>query len=175
MKKRAFVFFGLAGILSLGVFWTTTAQAKSKKFNKTFTLEAACDGETLGPADSDFARGELVVINGDIYPEGSLSSPTTGSDPIGTWRCLFASLAEPPVAGAVIYYFALDDSKESLILVQGLNSHFPPPDSVPKVLAIVGGTGKYAGATGEVREEVIGLNDLGCFDLRFHFKIRRHR
>ena len=79
------------------------------------------------------------------------------------------------MAGAVTYYFALDDSEESLILVQGLNSHFPPPDSVPKVHAIVGGTGKYAGATGEVREEVIGLNDLGCSDLRFHFKIRRHR
>lgn len=181
MKKLPFVFFafGLTGILSVGVFWTAVAQAKP---TETFTLDVACDGTTLSLNSADpefpFARSDIAVVNGNIYPEGSLPSGVTDFDPsapgeIGTWRCLFASLAEPPLIGAVTYYFALtgDDSEESLILVQGLNSH-QFPGSVPRLHAIVGGTGEYAGATGEVLEEVIGTNVSGCFNLRFDFRIR---
>ena len=32
--------------------------------------------------------------------------------------------------------------------------------------------GKFAGASGEVREVVIGSNALGCFNLRFQFSLK---
>jgi hypothetical protein len=198
MKRLPFLLFvsGLTAILSLGVFWTEAAQAKS---TKTFTLDVACDFSTAGfnhSTDPSTDVGPLgprargIIVNGNIYPEGVLPSGEspwvphpTDPDTIGTWRCLFAALGaiDLPLAlvGAVTYYFQLEptghDSDESMIMVQGLNSHthmdFGLPDSVPRVLAVVGGTGRYAGATGEVREEVLGTNTLGCFNLRFHFRI----
>ena len=39
--------------------------------------------------------------------------------------------------------------------------------------AIVGGTGIYKGASGEVHEEVIGNNKTGAFNLRFTFRIKK--
>jgi hypothetical protein len=44
---------------------------------------------------------------------------------------------------------------------------------VPRIHAIVGGTGKYDGANGEVREEVLGTNGSGCFNLRFQFSLKK--
>lgn len=168
MRKRTCA-LSLTGILYLGLFAAVTAHAD--KPVKTLTLDVACDLGTLDPWPPDFARGSLSVVNGNIYAEDGLS----GGDPIGTWRCLFTSLQEAPLTGAVTYYFALDDAEESLIVVQGLNSHLDPvgmPPSVPRVHSIVGGTGAYIGATGEVIEAVAGVNDTGCFDLRFDFRIR---
>lgn len=177
MKRLPFVLIisGLTAILSLGAFWTAVAQAKS---TKTFTLEVACNGMTAGANVSDNfptpdaalfgPRGTIIIVNGNIYREDSLPTDGTQFDPndpnkIGTWRCHFASLGdwpglnEFPLIGAVTYYFQLEptgyDSDESMIMVQGLNSH-TPLGSVDRVHAVVGGTGKFAGATGEVLEQV---------------------
>jgi hypothetical protein len=176
MKKLSFVFLvlGLAGMLSTALGPVAVAQAKSEK---NFTLDVACNGNTLAPAPP-FSRSEVAVVTGRIFPAGILPSGVTTSDPnapggLGTWRCLFASLAEPPIIGAITYYFALEENgEESMLMVQGLNSH-QWPGSVPRVLAVVGGTGKYAGANGEVREEVIGTNGSGCFNLRFQFSLQK--
>jgi hypothetical protein len=82
-------------------------------------------------------------------------------------------LAEPPLIGAITYYFALvENREESMLLVQGLNSH-QFPGSVPRIHAVVGGTGKYDGTTGEVREEVLGTNGSQCFNLRFQFSLKK--
>jgi len=184
MKKLQFVLFalGLTGIISIGVIQAEVVQARTKK---TFTLDVACDGRTAAvnqvdpDATTPFLRGDVAVVNGNIYPGDTIPAGFDGTfDPdavagIGTWRCLFASLDEPPLSGAVTYYFSLDqNSEESMIMVQGLNSHRGPA-SVPRILAIVGGTGKFVGATGEVREEVIGTNTTGCFNFRYHIKLRK--
>jgi hypothetical protein len=185
MKKLSFVLFtlGLTGVLSLGVFRTAVVQAKSKK---TFTLDVAQDSRTfrINPADpaAPLARSGLGVVNGTIYPEGTLPSGETTFDPstpggIGTWRCVIAILAEPPLTGAVTYYFSLgqtkDGSEKSMLIVQGLNSHFV--GSKPRILAIVGGTGELSRATGEVVEEVIGTNMTpGALNLRYTFTLKKH-
>ena len=192
MKRLPFLLLvsGLTGILSLGVFWTDAAQAKS---TKNFTVDVACNIASAGFNNSDVGdpglfgpRATIVVVNGNIYPGDSLEPGVTDfvpdpndPDKIGTWRCHFAALGDMdlPLVGAVTYYFQMEptgrDPEENMIMVQGLNSH-TWPDTVPRVLAVVGGTGRYAGATGEVREEVIGVNESGsgCFNLRFHFRIR---
>lgn len=182
MKKLPSVFLtlGLTGILFTGLVQIAVAQAKSEK---NFTLDVACNGSTLAlnpadPADPPFSRGDVAVVTGTVYSGGTLPAGVTTSDPnapgrIGTWRCLFASLTEPPLIGAITYYFALEENgEESMLMVQGLNSH-QWPGSVPRVHAIVGGTGKYDGASGEVREEVLGTNGSSCFNLRFQFSLKK--
>jgi hypothetical protein len=186
MKKLRLSLFalGLVGILSLGLLQIGVAPVVQAKTEETFILDVAQDSRTfaLNPADpaAPFARGGLGVVNGTIYPEGTLPSGETTFDPStpgsGTWRCVIAILAEPPLTGAVTYYFALDqtedDAEESMLIVQGLNSHFVGSDA--RILAIVGGTGEFSGATGEVREEVIGTNATpGALNLRYHITLKK--
>jgi hypothetical protein len=169
MKKFSAVLLtlGLTAIFSISVPPIGVAQAKSEK---NFTIDVACNGNTLALNPADPAD--------PIYPAGTLPAGVTTSNPsapggLGTWRCLFASLAEPPLIGAITYYFALvENGEENMLLVQGLNSHLFP-GSVPRVHPIVGGTGKYNGASGEVREEVLGTNASGCFNLRFQFSLKK--
>lgn len=103
--------FGLTGMLTIGSFQVGVAEAR---FKKNFTVDVACNGSTLGlnpadPADPPFSRGDMAVVTGTIYPADTLPSGATTFDPttpggIGAWRCLFASLAEPPIIGAITYY-----------------------------------------------------------------------
>jgi hypothetical protein len=186
MKKlRLSVFVsGLVGIISLGLLQIGVAPVVQARTEKTLMLDVAQDGNTfvLNPAPpAPSLRGGLGVVTGTIYPEGTLPSGATDFDPstpgIGTWRCVIAILAEPPLTGAVTYYFALGEtepgSEKSMLIVQGLNSHFVGSD--PRILAIVGGTGQYAGATGEVVEEVIGTNATpnGALNLRYTFTLKK--
>lgn len=188
--SSALIISGLTGILSLGAIWTSAAQADSRRH---FTLEVAMDAATAGvnPSVGGVAGRSFVgVFNGNIYPEGMLESGTELPDgEIGTWRCHFTGLNDVafptgtpdsldfPLTGAVTYYFQLKptgyDRDESMIMVMGLNSHtFLDGDSVWRVHAVVGGTGRFAGATGEVREKVLGRNSTGARNLKFRFRLR---
>lgn len=184
----------LAGILSLGAVWSTVAQADSRR---NFTMDVAMNRATAGVNFPDAGipqRSFVGIFNGNIYPRGTLEKGDNGFDPtsdgeIGTWRCHFTALNDVafptgsedsldfPLTGAVTYYFQLKrtgyDRAESMIMVMGLNSHtFDDDDNVTRVLAVVGGTGRFAGATGEVREKVLGRNSSGARNLRFRFRLR---
>src|SRR5262245_26039046 len=189
MKKLRLSLFalGLVGIMSLGLPQLGVAPVAQAKTEKTFILEVAQDSNTFalnqvvpGAPFPPFARGDLGVVTGTIYPEGTLPSDATDFDPstpgTGTWRCVITILVEPPLTGAVTYYFALGEtepgSEKSMLIVQGLNSHLFP-GSVTRILAIVGGTGEFSGATGEVREEVIGTNAIGALNLRYTFTLKK--
>jgi hypothetical protein len=197
MRRLPFVFFvsALIGSLSLGVLWSTVAQADSKRH---FTLEVAMGDSPSGVNFADIppmGRSTVVLASGKIFRGGTLSSDDFDpNDPraIGIWRCQFVDLGPDDfldfgLTGAVTYFFQLNgkghDSKGPMIIVQGLNSHPRGPggpdveNSVPRVHAVVGGTGKFARVTGEVREEVIGTNLSGNRNLRFKFWLSgvRHR
>jgi hypothetical protein len=186
MKKLRFSLFtlGLVGIMSLGLLQIGVAPVAQAGTEKTFILDVAQDANTfvlhpVNPA-TPFARGGVGVVTGIIYPEGAIPPDFDGTfDPdaiMGAWRCVITILAEPPLTGAVTYYFALGEtepgSEKSMLIVQGLNSHFVGSD--PRILAIVGGTGEFSGATGEVREEVIGTNATpGALNLRYTFTLKK--
>lgn len=184
----------LTGIVSLGAIWTTVAQADSRD---RFTVEVAMNSATAGVNFSDVGipqRSTVGIFNGNIYPTGTLRRGDDNFDPtsdgeIGTWRCHFTGLNDVafptgtensldfPLTGAVTYYFQFKrtgyERRESMLMVMGLNSHtFDDGDNVSRVLAVVGGTGRFAGATGEVRETVLGRNVSGARNLRFRFKVR---
>ena len=184
----------LAGVLSLGAVWSTVAQADSQR---NFTLDVAMNSATAGvnaPSGGVVPQRSFVgVFNGNIYPRGTLRRNSDTFDPasdgeIGTWRCHFTALNDVafptgtkdsldfPLTGAVTYYFQLKrtgyDRAESMLMVMGLNSHtFDDGDNVRRVLAVVGGTGRFAGASGEVREIVLGRNSSGARNLRFRFRL----
>ena len=66
-----------AGIL------TGVSEAKSEK---EFTMDVACNGSTLAlnpadPVDPPLSRGDVAVVTGRIFPEGTLPSGVTTSDP----------------------------------------------------------------------------------------------
>jgi len=191
MKRLPFVLLisGLTGMLTLGLIWAPAAEAGSKG---KFTVEVAMGDLDSGinPSTTGFPRGVVVLASGKIFPEDTLPEGPSmenpngpgGPDPIGSWFCHFIHLGpgEFPLVGAVTYFFKLDGTgkkgKESMIIARGLNSHTGDYlDSVPRVLAVVGGTGEYIGATGEVREVVIGTNitatDKVARNLRFEFRL----
>ena len=197
MKRLPLLFFvsGLTGLLSLGGLWATVAQADS---DRNFTLDVSMDGRLGGVNTTDggaFQRALVGVFNGNIYPKRTLRRRDETFDPasdgeIGTWRCLFTALNDVafpsgteksldfPLTGAVTYHFQLHptgyDRSESTLVVMGLNSHtFHDKDNVTRVLAVVGGTGRYAGATGEVRETVLGRNMTTARNLRFRFRLNK--
>jgi hypothetical protein len=195
------LFLGLLGLTPLVLAQSSAAQDSTAssaeresqdfldRFDLNFTLDNACDARTfrvnrVNPTATAAMRGDTSIITGKLFtgwtiPEGfdrafDLDGNTAGS--IGTWRCIFVALNDPPpgntelpLTGTATYYFELEDG---MLMVQGLNSH-RTQGSVPRVHAIVGGTGRFKGASGEVREEVIGNNNTGAFNLRFTFQINK--
>ncbi len=174
---------------------TSSADRESQdfldQFDLTFTLDNACDARTsrtnrVNPTATARMRGDTSIINGKLFNGGiippgfdrafDLDANTPNS--IGTWRCIQTILNDPapgntelPLTGAVTYYFELE---HGTLVVQGLNSHNNPAlGGVERVHSVVGGTGRYKGASGEVLEEVIGNNNTGVLNLRFTFRIKK--
>jgi len=176
---------GLVGITPIVMHQIGVSPVVQAKTEETLILEVACDGRTsvvnrVAPTATTSARGDIGIVNGNIYPEGTI--PPGFDDAfdldaapgrIGTWVCLNSRGAlAPPRGSAVTYYFALPDFETAGLVTQGFNSH-RREGSIPVDHALVGGTSGFSGASGEVREEVIGTNNTGCFNLRFVIKIKK--
>ena len=91
---------------------------------------------------------------------------------IGAWVCrgTFSYDISEILAGAHPHLFAtqyhiFNDGK-SLV-------HEGPEGGAPQRRAIIGGTGGFSGAAGEVLEEPLGVNKTGLFNIRLTFKIKR--
>ena len=174
--------FGLAGI---GFILThqQEALADQDKTENILILEVACDARTgalnrVDPSAIATARGDVGIINGFIFPPGTIPPGDNGFDldvpqKLGDWICLNVRGALPaPRGSAVTYYFALPDLETAGLITQGFNSH-RFPGSIPVAHAITGGTGEFSGETGEVIEEVIGKNKTGAFNLRYYIKFKK--
>lgn len=187
MKKLVLLAFalGLVGITSISMHQIGVSPVVQAKTEETLILEVACDGRTgalnrVNPNATTAARGDVGIVNGAIYPEGTIPPGfddafdlDTASGRIGTWVCLNSRLAlGPPRGSAVTYYFALPDFETAGLVTQGFNSH-RREGSIPVNHALVGGTGEFGGASGEVREEVIGTNKTGAFNLRYVIEIKK--
>jgi hypothetical protein len=72
---------------------------------------------------------------------------------------------ESPTIATSTHVFALDNADG--LVTQGLEGVFP------QIRALLGGTGQYSGAIGQVTEEVLGTNASGGRNLRFTFKLVR--
>lgn len=176
------VTFGLIAIGPIIEYQPGGSPAAQDEALRFIILDNACDGRTLrlnrvDPAATSGQRGDTSVVSGKLFvgqaiPAGfdrrfDLDANTPNS--IGTWVCANTIISEPPLTHAITYYFTLEDG---MLVVQGLNSH-RTQGGVSRVHAIVGGTGRFSGAAGEVQEDIIGNNSTGAFNLRYVFRIKK--
>jgi hypothetical protein len=129
-----------------------------------------------GIPDEAVGRGDGFIADGKIFPVGTLPSGVQANDPrdpgsIGNWveRGTMAATVAEIVAGARPAFFAtwyhfLDDG--SALVADG-----PHPESGP--MAVVGGRGRFSGATGELSDEIIGWNSTGCPNLRLTISLEK--
>lgn len=146
-------------------------RALAQADNTTLTLDVACDGRTWR-FDTAFAdtfagdlmtikRGTMFIVNGKIYPAGTIDAGLSGPDQegaIGTWVCRggfyfdFADIGEGAVPhAATTQYYLFDDG--SALYSEGLEG------GVQVVRLVTGGVGTHFGARGEVTQEEVGEND----------------
>ena len=192
MKNRAFVCPALAALAALtaGTFAIAGQEANHQFFNdggrKTFTIDVALDAGTLvvnhvdpsQPPMEQF-RGDTLVIDGTVYPGGTLPSGLNASnDPngpggIGKIRCRALILVPSadvttPGASFVTELYSLPND-DRILLVDGLGANLFK--TVRR--AILGGTRDFEGITGDAIETNLGTNASGACNLRIQFKLRK--
>jgi hypothetical protein len=157
---------------------------------RTLVLDVACDARTcrinqvdptIPQPELNFRRGDTFIVNGKIYPGGTIPVGGTFDHPspfgpdspgsIGTWVCrgTFNFSAEEIAAGAAPHvtstqFFLLDD--RTGFVTDGLEG------GIPTWRAVLGGTGEFSGVRGEVREEELGINSTGLSNIRFTFTLQ---
>jgi hypothetical protein len=193
MKALTGGFLAVALLAISGVF-SSKALAGDDEATETFTIDVAQDIKTNaqnnvnGSTGSDiFARGDTGIIDGTIYPGGTIPMGQPKNDPkapggIGryTWVGTYATdtagflkavariLGAPPVLASATEEFYLPDDK-SAILTGGAwpNAFFTVQRPV------LGGTGRFRYMVGETRELNIGENSSGGCNLRITFLLRK--
>jgi uncharacterized protein YceK len=182
--KRVVVVLSITATLSGLAALVSAADQKPKAADDavTITFDAAMDSSTMRADRQDWTilgamRGDAFVSNGLVYaggtiPDGDTTATFSLTDDgrLGTlvirgqfvadWADI-ASGAPHSVASTQI--FMLDEG--SGVITEGLEG------AGTEVRAVVGGFGKYSGATGQVTEEVLGANGSGGYNLRFTFTI----
>ena len=185
--KRIVLSLGLAVLASLvGVVpgfrplaeFQVAAQAATDDADDVLTFDVAADCRTFvgGPN-----RGDVVIVNGKIFPAETLPSgsgtndptqPVNGVAPIGEWANRGQNSFPLPPAVASAYsstpaafgtqYFILNDGRA--LTVEGY-------DVLPsgERLSVTGGIGGFRGAAGDVEEGPFGTNATGCPNFRAKF------
>ncbi|GAC1358589.1 MAG: hypothetical protein NVSMB3_05660 [Acidobacteriaceae bacterium] len=156
-----------------------------KGFLETFTVDVALDGNTLvlNHADPTLpptvqATGDLLLIYGTIFPGGTLPSGFADNDlntpgGIGKIRCRALVLVPSddittPGASFVTELYSFPDDKQTIV-ADGLGANL----FVTLSRAVLGGTKRFEGVTGELIEQNLGTNKTGGCNLRITFRIRR--
>jgi hypothetical protein len=150
----------------------------------TLVLDVALDAGTLSYSRADAAtsgpqRGDTYVVNGFVYPAFSVpggdatASFTPGNDGsvgtiviTGVFMTDATALAPgdaPAMASTHVFALANGDG----LITQGIDGGYP------QIRALLGGTGQFSGAIGQVSEELLGTNSSGGATLRLTFQLIR--
>jgi hypothetical protein len=169
---------GLAGLTVLGV----PAVMKANEDSNTFSFDVACDCRTGATLDGG-VRASPFMIQGKIFPAGTLPSGTATNDPaqpvhgvgsVGDWICRGQVQGSYPPAIAPTYNstpFALNT--QYFILNRGgaltAEGYDLPTGGL---LSVTGGIGTLSGASGDIQGTILGTNATGCPNFRAMFRIR---
>jgi hypothetical protein len=181
IAAAAVVFLGVASLQIRG------DDGKQPGHWKQLVIDVANDARTsaliqVNPADTLPSRGATFIVNGKIYPGGTIATgngfdiDTAGSIGTSVTHATFNfdasqqfTAGDPLLTSTQDYLFnptgALnaDDS----IMSGGQESVLGSTHRV-----VLGGTGIYRGTIGEVKQEVLGQNSSGFLNFRFTFTIR---
>jgi hypothetical protein len=161
--------FGLAALEPVAVLGFQNPGAENRN---TFTIDVAVDCRTAvgGPN-----RGDVFMINGKIFPAGTLPSgpafndparPLNGVPPIGDWLVRgqhslpfpaeIASLYNSAGGDFVTQYYLFNDGRAFTVQGYALLPRFEVH------LVVTGGIGSFRGASGEIQVTILGTNATGC-------------
>jgi len=146
-------------------------------------FDVACDCRTGSPGFFTGTRGDVFIVNGKIFPAGTLPSgtatndptqPVNGVAPIGNWMCR-GQVSQPfPAAIASAYasvpfalntqYFILNDGRA--LTAEGYTT------PTGELLSVTGGIAGFSGASGFIEEGPFGTNATGCPNFRAKFKFQ---
>jgi len=180
-------------LLAAGIF-TFNALADNEKDVETLSFDVAQtsimykqNNVQEAKGQEKFSRGDTAIIDGAIYSAGTLKTGKVTNDPknraIGTysWRGTYTkdffeferAAAHQLGAAKVIAFatemFSLPNDDGTTILTDGVwpNAYF----TVRRV--VLGGTGQFRNAVGEVTEENLGENETGFCNLRVTFRVTK--
>ncbi len=165
-------------LVAAGLMWKPqpVAAREGRGRGGDLALDVACLGDTFAPnfnsvldVSSGDLRGGSFYVEGLIYPEGTIEPGTVfdleSTDAIGHWLCrgwfmTNPARPEPSVVTSQEYLLGVFDfpetvSPENTIASSGLENGGP---GFQAVRAIIGGTGRYRDARGEVVQETVGTN-----------------
>ena len=138
---------------------------------RTISLDVACDCRTFAfNSGATFAQGDGFIVNGKVFPAGTLPEGTASNDPndpgsIGDWICRGTLTgAEEPIAFVTQHHLLADGS--------GLVSEGTAGEMGGRA-ALVGGIGSFSGSAGDVTAQTIGTNITDCPNIRFTFKLKK--
>jgi hypothetical protein len=135
-------------------------------------------GEPVGPN-----RGTTFIVNGKIFPAGDLPSGTGSNDPsqagsLGDWVCrgiltsdLARQLAGVDKIGFDTTQMLIFGSDRRAIWSEGLEGGLGEA-GVTTHRIVLGGTGAFLGASGDVVQESLGTNATGAPNIRLTFRLR---
>jgi len=195
ITKITLVVLALAGVGGLAVFGVPAA-VKADDDSNTVSYDVACDCRTGATLDGG-VRGSPFMIEGKIFPPGTLPSgnasndptlPVNGHAPIGDWLCRGQSGGgvDTTKYGSVPFafntqYFILDvnggqvlpPASWSTLTTEGYDVPNPRLGVDPGgLLSITGGIGSFSGASGDLQGVPIGTNITGCPNFRAKFNLR---
>jgi hypothetical protein len=152
-----------------------------------FTIDVAEDFSQfvptkVRPEDTQPERGAFFVTEGRIFPGGTIPKGGTpeapnafdpnGAGSIGTWFCRGTHLVSGalfPVTARAVHtgqLYLMPNERKSIATegVEGAGATVRP---------VTGGTGPFAGYTGEQHQELLGFNASGGVNLRVTFVLRK--
>jgi hypothetical protein len=164
----------LAGCLLAPVSLSADTTAQSN----TIVFDVATDATTLAYSRPDALTtgtrpGDSYVVSGYVYggfsiPNGD-TTDTFAPDPSGSIGTILMSgvfggdmSGDSPLITST-HVFSLINADG--LVTQGLEGFSS------QIRALLGGTGQYSGAVGQVTEEVLGANGTGGYNLRFTFQL----
>jgi hypothetical protein len=188
-KPVAALAIAATGLASTGLHAADDLQARTAPQTIVFTIDVAEDFSLfvptkVRPEDTQPERGAFFVTEGRIFPAGTIPKGGTPEQPnsfdpngpgsLGTWFCrgthLVSGALFPVTARAVhtgqIYLMPNEGRSVTTEGVEGAGA---------TVRAVTGGTGPFAGYTGEQRQELLGFNATGGVNLRVTFVLTKVR
>jgi len=138
-------------------------------------------GEPVGPN-----RGTTFIVNGKVFPGGDLPSGTASNDPnqegsIGDWVCrgiltsdLASQLAGEDEIGFDTTQMLIFGSDRRAIWSEGLEGGLGEV-GVTTHRIVLGGTGAFLAASGDVVQESLGTNVTGAPNIRLTYRLRDGR
>jgi hypothetical protein len=192
VKRKQQLRYLIVAVVLAGIAFMSLRLAKAEPQDfETFTVDVAVDHQTfalnpstglvLNPQPPGPNRGSTFIVDGKIFPGGTLQKGAGIGDPnvpgsIGVWICkgIFTSvLGSQNIGFNTTQMFEFNGDSDA-IWTEGLEGGLGKAGVITR-RTILGGTGKYTGAAGEVVQESLGTNAGGTPNIRLTFNVQRGR